>query len=256
MKGLKKYTHEDRQKVIEEIIPLVRRKFGDNLVALAAQGSFARGDDSGYSDLELVAFVKQMPENKEWEGIGKIRDGLMVELIWMTRENYLRTTPEVNKEWFLSGSDCLLPIINEEFIRGLSDYRVENLRQKCLAQIRHRWYETQEATAKTLNAAAAGDRDGVPLLFADMLIHMLATLSFLNQTPYITFARFVAQARNFELKPAEFENLLDIMTAGEFQDLPRLEKTIEKVFSQFEAIFENLGVEVYDRNIDPNSEKR
>ncbi|HEX8247780.1 MAG TPA: hypothetical protein VF599_06395 [Pyrinomonadaceae bacterium] len=33
MKGLKKYTHADRQKAIEEIIPLVRRKFGDNLVA-------------------------------------------------------------------------------------------------------------------------------------------------------------------------------------------------------------------------------
>lgn len=254
MKGLKKYTHADRARVIEEIIPLVRRKFGDNLVALAAQGSFARADDFHYSDLELVAFVREMPEkNKDWAGIGKIRDGMLVELVWMTREAYLKRTPEVNREWFLSGSDVLLPIINEEFIRELQNYRVENLREKCLAEAKIRWHEVQEATGKTLNAIAAENHDGVPLLFADMLLQMLVSLSFLNQTPYITFSRFISQARAFETKPADFENLLDILTAGNFQDLTHLEKTIEKVFSQFETIFEDLGVVLYDDNIDPNS---
>ena len=31
MKGLKKYSHEDRERVIDEIIPLVQEKFGANL---------------------------------------------------------------------------------------------------------------------------------------------------------------------------------------------------------------------------------
>jgi predicted nucleotidyltransferase len=255
MKGLKKYTHAERQKVIEEIIPLVRRKFGDNLVALAAQGSFARADDTAYSDLELIAFVREMPGNKDLDGFGKIRDGLLVELIWTTRETYLRRTPDVTKEWFLSGSDVLLPIINEEFIRELSDYRVENLKEKCLAEAKNHWHEVQESTAKTLNAIAADNRDAVSLLLADMLIHMLIVLSFLNQTPYITFSKFIAQARAFKTKPAQFETLLDIMTTGKFQDLPLLEKTIEKVFSQFETIFEDAGVELYHDNINPSDEK-
>lgn len=258
MKGLKKHTRRDREKAVEEILPLVRRKFGDNLVALAAQGSFARGDDAAYSDLELIAFVKEMPGNEEWAGIGKIRDGLLVELVWMTRETYLKRTPEVNKDWFLSGSDVLLPIINERFVRELTDYRVENLSEKCLAEAKLRWHEVQEATGKVLNATAAAkaaaekSRDAIPLLFADMLIHMLITLSFLNRTPYITFARFIEQARRFDTKPPSFENLLDIMTNGEFEDLARLEKTVETVFSQFEAIFEAFGVELYDDNINPD----
>lgn len=253
MKGLKKYTHADRARVIGEIVPLIRHKFGDNLVALAAQGSFARGDDAAYSDLELIAFVGEMPENKDWEGTGKIRDGLLVELVWMTRETYLKQTPEVTKDWFLAGSDRLLPIIDEEFIRDLNDYRVENLREKCLIQAKLHWHEVQEATSKTLNAAAARDRQAVPLLFSDMLIHMLISLSFLNRKPYTTFARFIAEARLFGTKPPEFEKLLDIMTAGDFADFPRLENAIERVFTQFETIFEELGVELYDADIDPNN---
>ncbi|MDQ3797957.1 MAG: hypothetical protein M3384_00765 [Acidobacteriota bacterium] len=254
MKGLKKYAHADRAEVVAEIVPLVRRKFGGNLIALAAQGSFARGDDAAYSDLELIAFVREMPgENKDWEGIGKIRDGLLVELIWTTREAYLRQTREVTKDWFLAGSDRLLPIINEEFIRELSDYRVENLDEKCLVQAKLHWHEVQEATSKTLNAAAARDREAVPLLFSDMLIHMLILLSFLNRKPFTTFARFIAEARHFETKPPEFEKLLDIMTAGDFVNFPHLEQTIERVFTQFEAIFESLGVELYDADIDPDN---
>lgn len=251
MKGLKKYTHTERAQIVEEIIPLVQKKFGDNLIALAAQGSFARNDDFGYSDLELVAFVKKMPEGKDWEGFGKIRNGLLIELVWMTRETYLKKTLEVTKDWFIAGSDTLLPILNERFINELNSYRVANLREKCLKQAKRHWNEVQESTAKTLNAIASENREGLPLLFGDMLIHMLVSLSFLNQTPYVTFAKYIAQARLFEVKPASFDGLLDIPARGELQDLPRLEKIIENVFSEFETIFENSGVELYDSDNSP-----
>jgi len=65
-----------------------------------------------------------------------------------------------------------------------------------------------------LSAILAGNRDGLPLLLFDMTLNMLIVLSFLNQTPYVTFARFVAQARAFELKPARFDALLDIVRCG------------------------------------------
>jgi hypothetical protein len=252
MKGLKKHTHQDRRKVIEEIIPLVREKFGENLIALAAEASFARGEDMDYSDLELTAFVKEMSKNQDWDGIGKIRDGLLVELVWMTRESYLRRTLEITENWYLAGSNVLLPIINEKFINELNKYRVENIKEKCLKQAKEHWREVQESTAKVLNAIRAKNRDGIPLLAFDMTRHMLISLSFLNHTPYITFARFVSQARSFEIKPSSFENLLDIIVQGAYQDLPRLKNTVERVFSQFETIFEDFGIELYDKDINPS----
>ena len=86
MKGLKKHSHQDRERVIRELVPLIKKKFGDNLIALAADASYARGEDFDYSDLELFAFVKEMPEGKDMEGMSRIRDGMLIELIWTTRE--------------------------------------------------------------------------------------------------------------------------------------------------------------------------
>jgi len=252
VKGLKRYSHDDRQRVIEEMIPLIRKKFGDELVALAACASFARSEDTDYSDLEMVAFVKSMPEGRWWDGVGKIRDGMLVELVWTTREGYLQNVREVTGDWYIAGSDTLLPIINEEFIGELNGYRVADLREKCLKRAALHWHEVQEATAKVLNAILADNREGLPLLAFDMLRHMLIVLSFLNQTPYVTFSRFVSQAKSFDLKPADFETLNDALAQGVSRDLPSLQAAVTNVFTQFEKIFEELGVELYDDDVDPN----
>jgi hypothetical protein len=145
-----------------------------------------------------------------------------------------------------------LPIINKEFIDELNNYRIENKKEKCLKQAKHHWHEVQEATAKVLNAIAADNRDGIPLLLFDMVRQMLISLSFLNQKPFITFARFISQGRSFEIKPASFEILLDTIVRGTYRDLPRLEETVVSVFDEFEAIFESLNIELYDNDINPN----
>lgn len=83
-----------------------------------------------------------------------------------------------------------------------------------------------------------------------MTRHFLISLSLLNQKPYTTFARFVSEARAFAVKPPDFDNLLDLIVQGAYQDLPELEKIVISVFSQFEEIFEIQGVDLYDDVID------
>lgn len=249
MQGLQPHTHADRQTIIAAMIPLIQQKFGDNLVALAVTASFARGDDAAYSDLELTAFVKTMPEGKRWDGVGKIHNGMLVELVWMTRDVYLETIRDITPNWYLAGSDTLVPLINQPFIDELNQYQIENRREKCLAQAKHRWHEVQEATGKVLTAIDQTNRDGVPLLLGDMALHMLITLAFLNETPYITFARFITQAREFALKPADFDRLLDILVQGMYQDLSALRTVVVAVFSQFEAIFASLDIELYNHDL-------
>lgn len=251
MKGLKKHSHRDREKVIQELIPLIKKKFGDNLVALAADASYARGEDFDYSDLELFTFVREMPVGKEMEGMSRIRDGMLIELIWTTREWYLAHVREVTEEWYIAGSDTLLPIINEEFIAELNRYKVENLKEKCLKELVRFWPQVQEATAKVLNAVTRENRDGLPLLVFYMLNNMLVALSLLNQTPYITMGKFIKQARSFPVKPPRFDDLLDLIVSGGYTDLSLLEKRSIAVFEGFEDIFEKLGLEPYHTTIDP-----
>ena len=251
MKGIKRHTHADRERILRDMIPLIREKFADNLVALAVCCSFARNEDTDYSDLELVAFVKTMPEGKPQGGLAKIFDGLLIELMWMTKETYLRTTRDVNEFWHYSGSDRLIPLINEAFIAELNAYRPPEVKQKCLDQAVGCFTELQEAVSKVLNAVSQGNREGMPVVFCDMMTQILKMLSFLNQEPYVTASRMIAQARTFHTRPESVGRLFDIAVNGTYHDLPPLGKITVAVFEEFEAIFEHLGLPLYDDNIDP-----
>lgn len=252
MKGLQRYSHKDRKRVIKKLLPLIKKKFGKNLVALAACASYARNEDHAYSDLELVAFVKKMPKGKPWGGVGKIKDGLLIELTWQTKENYLKNTLDINDYWFISGSDTLLPIINKKFIAEISAHRIRCKRQKCLKYAVKNWYEVQEAAAKVLNAIDQDNKEGISLLVSDMFLRMLIILSFLNQKPYTTLSKFVSESAHLKIRPRHFRQLVDIMVKGKYRDFRSLRITVKKVFTEFEKIFDELGIDPYDDNIDPN----
>jgi hypothetical protein len=252
MEGIKKYTHQDRERIVREMIPLIKKKFGNNLVALAAQSSFARREDYHYSDLELHVFLKKKPRDKNQRGMSKIRDGILVELTWGTAADYIKSTKEVTKEWYLAGSDILVPLINKPFIDKLNKYKIANLKEKCLRQAVIHWHEVQEATAKVLNAIGQKNQEHIPYLMLWMLDGMLISLSLLNHTPYITTGKFITQARSFKLKPERFYDLVDVINKGAYQDLATLEKIIATVFEGFEKIFKKLGCQLYDDNVDPS----
>jgi hypothetical protein len=252
MKLLKKHTHEEREEIVKEILPKVKEMFGDNLIAFAGQASYARGDDYGYSDLELIAFLKEMPSEKKWGAMVRIWDGMLIEFVWTTRETYLREVKEVTKDWFLAGSDTLLPLMNDEFVRELSDYVAQDLEQKCLKHAAKRLkFEVQESFGKVLNAIDVENREGLPLMFFDAVMHALVTLSFLNCTPYITFARVIEKARTFETKPASLDGLLDIIVRGDYQDLATLRGLLVKVLEELEELVEARGLVLLDDNMDP-----
>jgi len=256
MQGIKAHSHQDRTKIIEEMVPLVKRKFGAGLIALAAQGSYARGEDGPYSDLEMIAFLKKMPKGETELGMAKIRDGMLVELVWTTREKYLQSTIDVNKHWFISGSDTLLPIINKEYIANLKTYQARKVKESCLNWAAQRFYLVQECATKLLNAVEDDNRENIGLLAHCTFSYMLETLAFLNQTPYTTLSQFVTQASGLPMKPDGFDELARLMIDGKYQDLPGLQKAVITAFEGFEDLFEDLGVELYYDNVDPNRPER
>ena len=248
MKGIKKHTHRYREKIIKEMTPLIQEKFGDNLEAVAVQASYARGDDSNYSDLELIVFLKDLPEGENMGSMSRIRGGMLIELTWMTRDDYLTQIKDINKEWYISGSDALLPVINEKFITELNIYKIENMKTKCLKQAVHHWPEVQESTAKLLNAIDQENRQGLPMLVFYMMKDTLISLAFLNGKPFTTLAKYIPEARTFECKPSRCNELIDMIVEGTYQDLGRLKELTVSVFEELEIIYEGLGCQLYDHS--------
>jgi hypothetical protein len=248
--GLKKHSHADRQGVVERLTPIIQERFGENLVALASQASFARGDDANYSDLELIVFLKKTPDGQPWGGVGHIIDGLLVELLWTTRDQYLKDIKKKpTKDWYLAGSDVLCPILNEEFIREVSEHPIEVTEQDTLALLNDHWSEVQESTSKVLKAIAAKDASGLPLVYGDMIRHVLIALSLLNRRPYSTYARQVDEALSFSVKPSRLYELVGPLKTG-FGSIPNLEEVVMTNFEELEQLLYEKGVEPYDESLD------
>jgi kanamycin nucleotidyltransferase len=255
MKGIKKHTHAEREKVLHELVPQLKQKFGKNLIAIAARGSFARKTDGPYSDLELFAFLKEMPRGQKKIPYGKmrkIRDGLLVEIIWVTKEVYIREVKDVSSAWFGSGADILYPVYNPTFADRLNVYKVKDIKMKCLNQAVANWDRVQEATTKVLNAAEQKNHLGMALVLHDMFSNMLKVLSFINQTPYSTFSQLIQESKQLKYRPKFFESLTRIIVDGDYKNYSKITTTVIEVFTELETYLEGQGFTIYEENYDIN----
>lgn len=252
LSGLRPHTHAERQIVIDRLLPLWRQKFGNNLLSVATCASFARGQDKSYSDLELVVFLQEMVSPDEKSYYQAIVDGLLIEAMYTTPELYLADFRQLSADWYLSGSDILVPVLNAPLIDQLNQElaAIQHPRQDFIRLAARKFIEVQEATGKVFNAVEAEQRSAVGLLLWGAVLQMLIVLAFLNQHAYTTFALLVPEARDFDLKPVGFDQLLDLVTEGWYQDLNLLSSTIEQVYAGFEDIFREEGVFYYHERLE------
>src|SRR3990167_8190215 len=136
MEGIKPHTHEDRTKILKKLVPLIKKKFGSNFIALAADGSYARNEDTDYSDLELIVFLKKIPKDANWS-VRKIMNGLLIEII---------------------------PDTKISFIEKINSFKPDNLEKKCWNQAVKRWNQYQEIASKVLNNIRQKNKEAIPLV--------------------------------------------------------------------------------------------
>ncbi|MFZ6026192.1 MAG: GNAT family N-acetyltransferase [Chloroflexota bacterium] len=251
--GLKPHTHAERAAIIETLIPRWQHKFGENLIAIAASASYARGEDTAYSDLELEVFLKEMPAGED-PYFQRVVDGMLIEALYRTPEVFLRERSGIAPHWHMSASDRLLPVYNAPFIEKLMA-RVQATGPAAAdfwrAAAGER-YKLQENFGKVLNAVEQNNVEGVSLLVMDAVMSALQVLALINQRPFRTFARYIEQARQFAVKPDRFDDLLDLLVQGTYRDLPRLRAVVLAVFAGMERLFEQQGMCLYDDPFDPN----
>ena len=73
-----------------------------------------------------------------------------------------------------------------------------------------------------------------------------------NGAQLLPIASFIQQARNFRIKPQRFDDLLELVVAGNYTDLPHLRQLVLTVFASFEQVFADHGFALYDDTLDPN----
>jgi len=246
--GLKRHTHEERQEILDELVPVIENLLGDNLIAIASQASFARGDDTDFSDLELVAFVREEPKELK-EAFSRIIDGMLVECIITTGEKYLEEVLDITGMWYIAGSDTLAPVTNPDFIERLKDFNIENANRKFRNISRAKMHNLQECFGKLFTAIEQENRESLFMIFFDAVNALFQVMSYINRKPYTTLARFTQEARSFSIKPDGFDEFLQIAIDGKYQDLERLKKVSVRVFRGLEEYFMEKYGEIYNSDL-------
>jgi hypothetical protein len=247
--GLKKHSHAERSHVLRKfIVPTLRKELGKNLIARAADGSFARHEDGAYSDLELMIFVE---DNKDLPfGFSKVYDGLLIEGLFITEKEYHDMIHEPNEYWYLAGSDKLLAISNPRFVRRLEKYRVKDRVRKFNRMTRQSTNEVQEAFGKLFNAIDQRNRENLFIVLSEAVIAVLKIVSYINQKPYTSSRKFITEARALEKKPRGLDDFLGIVAEATYVDWDILQRTAENLFKGIEAYLnKRYGGRLYDGDL-------
>jgi kanamycin nucleotidyltransferase len=249
VQGLRPHTRDERTLLVDKLVDLHRDQLGDNLLGLATQGSYARGSDGAYSDIELVAFLREVPGTTNWADCVQIWQGTLIDIIWTTADEYVARVKDVTPHWYLAGSDHLGALINEPLIDRINAYEVEDRRGKCLEQAVRQWPVTQEATGKVLNALLRENVANLgPLLFA-MIDCLLIELAFVNERPYASASTALAEALTLAKQPHGLEDLASLAAEGAYTDLERTSRVVQTVFAGLEDLLLGEGLELYDKEL-------
>lgn len=235
------HTRADRARIVDRLVEMHRRALGANLLGLAVQGSYAREEDREYSDLELIAFLKELPADEPRLDGEQIFDGMMVDLVWTTEDEYIASVKEVTDVWYIAGSDYLAPLVNSALIERINRVQPDDLQARCLEQAVRRWPALYEATTKVLNTVEREDAPDLGRLFFSVLDHVLVELAFLNATPYISNSSTLEEALRLPKQPASMPELAAVAVEGAYTDRERVAKVVVAVLSELEALLTAEG---------------
>ena len=245
--GLKKHSHQERARLVAALVPLIKRHAGKDLLALAATGSFARGTDGVYSDIELAAFVRRSPD-EDRRYLNFIFDGMGIDLWFLTRGEYIDIHKgKVRHDWPYAASSILTPLLNEPYISALSEVTCNVTSGACRAVLRTFWPKVHEATTKLLTAVERGDVDPIVFLYGQMAEKMCAALSLLNAKPFTTRAAIFAEARAFGRLPEGFDLL--VLSPDQPIDPTELARRAILVFGEIEQLIYSIGINPYEREL-------
>ncbi len=205
--GLKRHTRLEREAVVDALVPLIIRHMGHRLIALGVGGSFARGADGPYSDLELIGFVKKASGPRA--PVGFVHDGLSIDIRFPTRQEFLDSHKlKIGPAWPFTARTVLVPLINDAFVREINAMPYNNAVEARLRALGAFWPRIQDAAAKLLTAVESGNTAPAPYLYWQTVEKFCIALSFLNAQPFTSRAAMFGEARGFSILPTGFEDLL------------------------------------------------
>src|SRR5437899_8884438 len=96
---LKRHTHEERLQLSRQLSKQIVETYGDKIVAVLVTGSTAKNLGQTYSDLEMIAIVR---DGVEIPIAQYIHDGMSIQIDYVEGSSFLKDASRITFNWPLS----------------------------------------------------------------------------------------------------------------------------------------------------------
>ncbi len=203
-----KHTHDERQKLSQELLVKLQEKYKEELLAVASFGSMSRNEDKDYSDIDLIAVVKG--ENIADEILG-IQQGLKYGVDIFSQDIIHGKITSISMRWpllvgkfvtaraihdeaelFESYKQLFKEAINKDFSQYIKQVFIEEIYEEC---------------NKFMNTALYGSREQVTYNAYHLFTKMISFLGIINKSFYLNTVTAPEKALNFPINFSSFKKL-------------------------------------------------
>ncbi len=213
MTELRKYTHEDRLEIARKISDLIVSKFRDAVLAVFICGSTAKNLDRPYSDLELIAVVR---DGVEIPAKSYLYHGIIVEVDYPQESRILEAARKFTRNWPMEADQYRNRIVlfdRDKWTEKLTQAVAENEKVDSSEAVRFAAVQLSEDLSALLNAHLAGDGIGIRLRGRVLAEEAAGLVLLLNRQYVTTTSWHWKQAFECQWKPQDFEGLV-LTSAG------------------------------------------
>lgn len=241
---LRKFTHEKRLSVARRISDRIVKKYDRDVLAVYVCGSTSKKLDRPYSDLEMIAVVR---DGREIPMKYYLRQGLIVNIEYLMAKSILDDAERVTKDWHWAADQYRNRIALYErggWLRKLDVAVSKNDKASSGEAIRKSFMMMTESMAVLRNAILTNDKVGV-LMRGRVLAEDAARILLLLNRKYVTTTSwFWKIVFDLPKKPKYFKTLVEKMSGFVPTTEKRVAAASEKLYKEMSQLVIHHGIKI------------
>jgi|GEM_PF-3342595 len=239
---------QERLKIAEEVAEDILKKYDGIVLAIGVCGSVARGEDTTYSDLDMLAIVRR--KGKEIYDRFFIYKGLPVLVEFWTPEEAKKCIRNMWFKWPIEVGTFLhvLPLFDPEGVfEGLKKER-ESLKEEDFKEGATNALEHVYESFLSVKNAFINKRKEIVLLQARVLAQNVASfLALVNHTHFESGKRVFD--KEFKERPKDYDELIKVVAGLVSLDHEEVYQASEKLFEVIVSFAKRKGISIDDSRI-------
>ena len=246
---LQKLSHEHRVEIGRRISAKILETFRDRVLSVFITGSTAKALDRPYSDLEMMAIVK---DNVEIPTKYYVYEGLLIQLDYRQESEFLKAAREPGRDWPIAADEYRNRIIlfeRDNWTGRLEEAVKQNDATDFTEAIRFASLGMTETLAAVRNDDLKGDVVELRTHAFYMAVDTARVVYLLNRKYVLTTSWYWKQLFECPLQPRDLKRRIEVAAGFASSSIRELVDASERLWSETMLLVKARGVSIESSEI-------